>query len=413
MINDNATYDLIVVGGGAAGFYAAVQAVEMQPRLRVIILEKSGRLLSKVRISGGGRCNVTHHCFEPGPLSKHYPRGAKQLRRIFNDYAARETVDWFSRRGVKFKTEEDGRMFPTTDNSATIVNALLDRARELGIVVKTSAAVKAIHPIADSLEVTTDEVRYIGRNVLVAIGGHPRADAYEFITRLGHTLRPPVPSLFTFNDPERRFADLMGISVPSGEIRIAGTKFRQSGPVLVTHWGLSGPAVIRLSAWAAEWLHEVNYRFQILVSWIGNTNEDEVRDYLMEQRSARARQKVTGHPLYGLPSRLWVRLCALSEIEEDRIWSDMGIKHINRLVEHLHRCVFSITGKTTFKEEFVTCGGVNLNEVNLDTLESKRIKGLYFAGEVLNIDGETGGFNFQAAWSTAWLCARSVASVTQ
>jgi len=412
MINDNATCDVIVIGGGAAGFYCAVQLAEMQPRTRILILEKSGNLLSKVRISGGGRCNVTHHCFDAGKLSKHYPRGEKQLRKLFKQYGAAETVAWFSQQNVPLKTEDDGRMFPVTDNSETIVQALLQRARQLGVAIHTSEAVSGIVETPEGLKVTTSKAVYAARFVVVATGGHPRPEAYDFLVRLGHTLRAPIPSLFTFNEPRRHFADLMGISVPEAEVRITGTKFRQTGPLLITHWGLSGPAVIRLSAWAAEYLHSVSYRFDVLVSWIGDTNEEQVREFLFEQRSTRARQKVHSHAVYGLPQRLWLRLCEQAQIEEHRIWNEMGNKQINRLLECLHRYSFSIAGKTTFKEEFVTCGGVDLAEVDINTMESKRVKNLFFAGEVLNIDGETGGFNFQAAWSTAWTCAKHIASLT-
>jgi predicted Rossmann fold flavoprotein len=401
-------FDLIVLGGGAAGFYGAIQAAAAKPGLKVLILEKTTRLLSKVRISGGGRCNVTHNCLDPIRLSRHYPRGEKLLRPVFKKYDAHRTIEWFTSRGVQLKAEEDGRMFPVTDNSQTIIDCFLSEAHRLNINIETGEGVVEITRKDNVFAVSTESgKRYSALRVLVATGGSPKPEAYAFITALGHTIRPPVPSLFTFNDIEKRFSDLMGIAVPNAEVRIEGTKFKKSGPLLITHWGLSGPAVIKLSAWSAEYLHSVHYNFIALVSWIGRTAEESLRDYLKEQKDTRLKQKISGNPLFDLPQRLWVRLCELAEISENKVWGDASHKNINKLLENLIRCPFFIKGKTTFKEEFVTCGGVNLDEVDLATMESMKVPGLYFAGEVLNIDGETGGFNFQAAWSTAFLAATS------
>ncbi len=401
-------FDLIVIGGGAAGFYGAIQAAEMDPGLKIVILEKSNKLLSKVRVSGGGRCNVTHNCYDPVRLSYHYPRGEKFLRPIFKSYNARDTVDWFSSKGVELKVEEDGRMFPKTDDSETIIDCFLNEARRLKIEIETGEGVQGIKPSNEFLEVTTQSgKKYKASRILIATGGSPKRDAYAFIEALGHTIRPPVPSLFTFNDSGKKFTDLMGISVPNGEVRIASTNFKQQGPVLITHWGLSGPAVIRLSAWAAEYLHGVDYTFTALVSWIGQVREETLRDYLKEQKIHRAKQKIHNNPLFELPQRLWARLCSLAEIDEKKVWGEMANRNLNKLLENLLNCPFEIKGKTTFKEEFVTCGGVDLKEVDITSMESKIVKGVFFAGEVLNIDGETGGFNFQSAWSTAYLAARS------
>lgn len=405
---DMNAFDLIVIGGGAAGFYGAIQAAEIHAGLRILILEKSHKLLSKVRISGGGRCNVTHHCFDPVKLSHHYPRGEKTLRPVFKRYDASKTVAWFDAKGVKLKREDDGRMFPQTDNSQTIIDCFLDQAQRLNIRVQTGEGVEAVTPKGESFEITTSTgVVYFARKVLVATGGSPKTEAYNFIRMLGHTIVAPIPSLFTFNDSEKKFADLMGVSVPDAEVRIATTKFRNRGPLLVTHWGLSGPAVIRLSAWAAEYLYTVHYHFTALVSWIGPASEEGIREFLQAQKGLRGKQKIYSNPLYDLPLRLWVRLCELAEIPADKIWGEVAQKSLNRLLEQLIKCPFSIKGKTTFKEEFVTCGGVELNEVDPSTMESRIVPGVYFAGEVLNIDGETGGFNFQAAWSTAFLAAES------
>lgn len=401
-------FDLIVIGGGAAGFYGAIQAAEMYPDRKILILEKSGKLLSKVRVSGGGRCNVTHHCFEAVKLSQHYPRGEKALRHIFKEYNASHTVSWFASRGVPLKVEEDGRMFPTTDDSETIVNCFLQQAQRLSILININEGVDTIVKGSDGFQIkTTKGIVYESSRVLITTGGNPRIDAYRIIEALGHTINPPIPSLFTFNDSEKRFADLMGISVPNAEIRIATTKLKNSGPLLITHWGLSGPAVIRLSAWAAEYLHSVQYTFTALVSWIGPASEEPVRQLLQSVKVSNPKQKIRNNPMWELPQRLWIRLCELAEIPETKIWGEISAKNLNKLVEYLIRCPFHIRGKTTFKEEFVTCGGVDLKEIDLTRMESKKVAGLFFAGEVLNIDGETGGFNFQAAWSTAYLAAKS------
>ena len=411
-VNKNVpVYDLIVVGGGAAGFYGAIQAAEIHPGRSILILEKSGKLLSKVRVSGGGRCNVTHHCFDAVKLSQHYPRGEKALRHIFKEYNASHTVAWFASRGVSLKVEEDGRMFPTSDDSETIVDCFLEQARRLRIGINMNEGVETIltHPGGFEIK-TTKGILYQASRVLITTGGNPRIDAYRLIERMGHTINPPIPSLFTFNDSEKRFTDLMGIAVPNAEVRIATTKFRNSGPLLITHWGLSGPAVIRLSAWAAEYLHSVHYTFTALVSWIGPAQEESVRNLLQSVKVSNPKLKIRNNPLWDLPQRLWIRLCEHAEIPETKVWGEISAKNLNRLLEYLIRCPFHIRGKTTFKEEFVTCGGVDLKEIDLTSMESKKVKGLFFAGEVLNIDGETGGFNFQAAWSTAYLAAKSIFS---
>jgi predicted Rossmann fold flavoprotein len=402
-------FDLIVIGGGAAGFFGAIQAAEMNPKLRILILEKTTKLLSKVRVSGGGRCNVTHHCFEPTELSHHYPRGQKPLKSLFRKYQAKDVVTWFEERGVQLKTEEDGRMFPITDSSQTIIDCFFRIAEQYNIRVETSTPVKKITVQVNGFEVVTESGgAFNGKKILVALGGHPNSQAYECIRGVGHTVTPLIPSLFTFNDSEKKFKDLMGVSVPNGLVRIAGTKLFQQGPVLVTHWGLSGPAVIKLSAWAAEYLHEKKYEVMVLVSWVGETQEEVVRKFLADYKSNHKKRKVYSYPLYELPQRLWSRLCDLAEIEENKIWDELPQRNINKLMELMIRCPFMIKGKTTFKEEFVTCGGVDLQEIDLETMESKKIKNLFFAGEVLHIDGETGGFNFQAAWTTAFIAAQNI-----
>jgi predicted Rossmann fold flavoprotein len=407
----NKKYDLVVLGGGASGFFGAIQAARLNPALKISILEKSPKLLSKVRISGGGRCNVTYHCFEPTPLSQHYPRGQKELKKLFRSFQANDTVDWFANGGVTLKTEADGRMFPVTNDSQTIIDCFLKQAELLDIEIATSCGVDRIALDKDLFHIhTTDNREIISKKVLVAIGGHPQPTHYGCLKDLGHTNIRTIPSLFTFNDSEKKFIDLMGVSVDHAEVKIAGTKFAQTGPVLITHWGLSGPAVIRLSAWAAEYLHEHAYEFTALVNWTGGMSEEALREGLNELRMNSGRKTIMANTMFSLPQRLWDRLIGLAEIGETKKWGDASNRDINRLIEFLVRCPFHIKGKTTFKEEFVSCGGVDLNEVTLETMESKKVAGLYFAGEVLNIDGETGGFNFQAAWTTAFIAAKAIGS---
>jgi predicted Rossmann fold flavoprotein len=403
------TVDVIVIGGGAAGFFGAIQLKEFSPDLRVVIVEKSPKLLSKVRISGGGRCNVTHHCLEAASLASHYPRGEKPLRTLFKTYQATDVIKWFSAKGVELKVEEDGRMFPVTDSSQTIIDCFIDEAQKGGTQILIGKGVVSLTKDESIFraQLSSGEVLQ-ARNVLVASGGNPSIASYQWIADLGLNIVPPRPSLFTFNDSSKVFADLMGISVRNAFVKIAGTKLSSTGPVLITHWGLSGPCVIRLSAWAAEYLHERDYNFVALVSWVGEVSEEPMRQRLLEQKQLKVKQKVLRNPLFELPSRLWERLCDLSGIDDERVWGEMPLKNVNKLLENLIRCPFAIKGKTTFKEEFVTCGGVDLSEVDIRTMQSKKIEGLYFAGEVLNIDGETGGFNFQSAWTTAYVAARSI-----
>ena len=402
------TYDLIIAGGGAAGFFTAICAAEIRKGLRIVILEKSGKILSKVRISGGGRCNVTHNCVDAVELSRHYPRGEKFLKRIFKKFSAEQTVDWFKVKGIDLKVEEDGRMFPTSDNSQTIIDCFIKEAIRHQVRIELDEGVQGIESVRQGYKIRTSSKVIFGRKILIAVGGNPSKDFYQWIGALGHSIISPIPSLFTFNDSGRSFADLMGVAVQQGIVRIATTKFVQTGPVLITHWGLSGPAVIRLSAWAAEYLHSVGYRFTVLVSWIGKSGEEDVRKLLEGLKMEKGKQKILSSAQFGLPQRLWVRGCEMAGIDEHRIWAEVPKKSINKLIEFLIRCPFAMQGKTTFKEEFVTCGGVDLREIDPDTMESRMAPGIYFAGEVLDVDGETGGFNFQAAWSTGYTAANGI-----
>ena len=404
-------FDLIVIGGGAAGFFGAIIAAAKKTGLSILILEKTSKLLSKVKVSGGGRCNVTHNCFEATPLAKHYPRGQKELKALFRKFQAKDIVAWFESKNVKLKAEEDGRMFPVTDNSQTIIDCFINEAERNKINIKLNSEVTKITPINKGFQVQVgkDEV-YIAKKILIATGGYNNLNSYQWIAKTSHPIINPIPSLFTFNDTEKKFTDLMGIAVANAEVKIAGTKLSEQGPVLLTHWGLSGPAVIKLSAWAADYLHGLHYTFTALVNWTGNTTEDELRSLFSNMKEKHGKQKVLTNPMFSIPQRLWQRLCELAEIQEAKIWAELPQKNMNKLLEHLIRCPFLIKGKTTFKEEFVTCGGVDLQSIDLETMQSKTMKGLYFAGEVLDIDGETGGFNFQSAWTTAWVAAQHISS---
>ncbi len=405
-------FDLVVVGGGAAGFFGAIMAAEANPHLSVIIVEKTTKLLSKVKVSGGGRCNITHQCFEPTPLSKHYPRGSKELKSLFRKFQAKDMVAWLESKNVQLKTEDDGRIFPASNNSQTIIHCFLQEAERHQIKIKLQAEVKEIIPCEGEYSVELTSGKIFGKKILIATGGYPSVESYHWL-KVFHPIINPIPSLFTFNDSGKNFKDLMGVSVMQAEVKIAGTKYSEVGPLLITHWGLSGPAVIKLSAWAAEYLHEKKYEFTALVNWTGTVGEEGIRKDLKSLNTYQGKQKIVSNPLYKIPLRLWQRLCALSEVDQTITWAELPRKNMNRLVESLIRCPFEIKGKTTFKEEFVTCGGVDLKSINLETMESKQIKGIYFAGEVLNIDGETGGFNFQSAWTTAYVAAKAVADSLQ
>ena len=403
-------FDLIVIGGGAAGFFGAIIAAEKKPGLSILILEKTSKLLSKVKISGGGRCNVTHDCYEPTSLSKHYPRGNKELKSLFRKFHAKDMVAWLDSKHVKLKAEEDGRIFPITDSSQTIIDCFLTEAARNQIEIKLNSEVIKITATKNKFQVQAGkDDQYIAKKILVAVGGYNNLKSYQWIEQLAHPIINPIPSLFTFNDSEKIFKDLMGIAISNAEVKIAGTKFSEQGPVLITHWGLSGPAVIKLSAWAADYLHGLHYTFTALVNWTGNTAEAELKHLFSEMKSKRGKQKVVTNPMFNIPHRLWQRLCELAEIPEVKIWAELPQKNMNKLMEFLIRCPFHIKGKTTFKEEFVTCGGVDLKSIDLETMESTSMKGLYFAGEVLNIDGETGGFNFQSAWTTAYVAGGAIA----
>lgn len=402
---------LMVIGGGAAGFFCAVNAAAANPLLKVSILEKSTKLLSKVKVSGGGRCNVTHACFEIDELVKRYPRGKNFLKKAFHHFNTMHTAEWFEKRGVALKTEADGRMFPQTNTSQTIVDCLVRAANENGVEIFMNAEIKTISRASEGFILQTADGRTIETDyVCVAAGGYPKSAQFEWLQQLGHTIETPVPSLFTFNIPGNPITSLMGVSVENATVKVAGSKLEQAGPLLITHWGLSGPAVLRTSAWGARELAEKNYDFTILVNWLGNTAEHQVRADWQDLRNRYAAQKLLSKNPFGLPNRLWEHLLASSGVSGDIRWTDLGSKEQNRLIRNLVAAEFRVKGKTTFKEEFVTCGGIRLTEIDANTMQSRKVPGLFFAGEVMDVDGVTGGFNFQHAWTSGWIAGRSIAS---
>lgn len=400
---------IFVIGGGAAGFYGALRAARLNPQATVTILEKSNKLLSKVRVSGGGRCNVTHNCFLPAQLASHYPRGQKFLKRLFPVHGPQETLKWLLERDVKVVAEADGRMFPASNTSETIINCFMKEAYRLGIQIKTGSAVQAIHPQADhSFLLQQGQQQLRADRLLITTGGASKPEAYDWLVQLGHTITPPVPSLFTFNIPDKQLHMLAGISVPLAHVRIETTKMHYEGPLLITHWGLSGPAVLKLSAFGARWIYDQQYRFAVQVRWVALPKEEEVRTAILQYGKANPKQLILNYPLFELPVRLWQYLCTKAGAQPAQRWLDLSKKTQNKLLEVLYRDRFEVAGKTTFKEEFVTCGGVSLDDIDPKTMESKMHPGLFFAGEVLDIDGITGGFNFQAAWTTAWVAASHI-----
>lgn len=408
---DESSFDLVVIGGGAAGFFGAITAAEAAPGLRVLVLEKAPELLAKVRISGGGRCNVTHACHDPRELATRYPRGGKSLIGAFHRWGPADTVDWFESRGVRLKTEDDGRMFPVTDDSQSIVDCLLDAARNAGVRVWTRREVRGATPdgagwrveLADATTLTT-------RALLVATGGIRSGIGARIAAAAGHRIEAAAPSLFTFKIPgDARLTDLAGVSVADAIVSVPGTRLRERGPVLITHWGLSGPGILKVSAWGARELQARDYRFEATVDWTGLGSVTDVSAVLRDGREEKARATVSGRPGFGIPARLWQRQVAHAGIEDDRRWAHLTREEIQALAESLAGSVFHVTGKSTHKDEFVTCGGVNLREVDFRTMESRLAPGLWFAGEVLDIDGITGGFNFQAAWTTGRLAGEAIA----
>jgi hypothetical protein len=433
---------IIVVGGGAAGFFAAIAAAEAGAD--VTVLEKTARFLDKVRISGGGRCNVTHACFEPREFSARYPRGGQALLSPFQKFSARDTVAWFESHGVKLKTESDGRMFPTTDASQTIVDCLFNAAEKAGVKLRLNCAVESVVKNADGkfeLTLATERRPHVGVHalaclpdklklelqpagqetgapveklfcdkLLLATGGCRAAAAGQLAVSLGHTLEPPVPSLFTFQIESPWLRSLAGVSLELAEVSVPAAKLRERGPLLVTHWGLSGPAILKMSAWGARALHDLNYQFPLLVNWLPEANVEKIIQEFQARRESAGAKLLVNVPLFPLTARLWEQLVLAAGIARDTRWAALTRVQAQALAQQLTRTEFQVTGKSLNKDEFVTCGGVKLAEVNFKTMESKICPGLFFAGELLDVDGITGGFNFQAAWTTGFIAGNAMAA---
>ena len=398
--------DVLVVGGGASGFFTAINIAEQNPQLSITILERGKNVLEKVRISGGGRCNVTHACYVPDVLTKFYPRGERELKGPFHVFATGDMESWLEGHGVTLKTEEDGRMFPESNSSQTIIDCFLNLAHELGIQTVTSCNVQSLKFENESWIVSTTKDEYASTHLVMATGSNPKI--WEIVKNLGHRIVAPVPSLFTFNCKDERINQLMGVSVPMVSIKVKNTSLKSSGPLLITHWGLSGPAILRLSAWGARILSELNYRFQIMINWTHDLTFDQVFSELQVYKKEHSKKTILKHPKYGLTHRLWQQIVKASGIAEELIWAEITKKQIVKLAEQLTLAEFQIQGKSTFKDEFVTAGGVELKEINFKTMESKLHQNLYFTGEIVNIDAITGGFNFQNAWTTGYIAAQTI-----
>jgi len=401
---------IAIIGGGAAGFFAAISAKEHHASAQVILFEKSNKLLAKVRISGGGRCNVTTGCTTAKQLTEAYPRGGKALKKAFKVFHPKDTMAWFESRGVALKTEADGRVFPVSDSSQTIIDCLMKAAQKLGVQIEMSKGIQAIHPT------TGDRLRleFLDKNtspqtfdkVIVATGGSPKRRGLEWLEKLGHQIVEPVPSLFTFNMPSESVIKLMGVVANQAIVSIQGTKLKAEGPVLVTHWGMSGPAILKLSSLGARILSEYNYEFKAQINWVNTPNQDAVIAALQDIAEEHPQKMLSSVKPFSLPQRLWLYLLERSEIPTEKRWNELGKKARNKLTTTLSNDVYNVNGKTTFKEEFVTCGGVSLDSIDTKTMQSRVCPNLYFAGEVMDVDGITGGFNFQAAWTTGFIAGK-------
>ncbi len=401
--------NVAVIGGGAAGFFSAIHVKENFPEARVVIFEKSKKVLSKVKISGGGRCNVTNGCTSISELSKAYPRGEKKLKKAFRTFNTRHTMEWFEKKNVPLVIQEDQCVFPVSQNSQSIIDCFLKETQKSNIKIKTGMGVKSIMPIKNKIQIEFLKAEHpteIFDKIIVATGGQPKRRGLEWLEQLGHEIEDPVPSLFTFNMPEENITELMGIVVENAAASIQGTKLNADGPLLITHWGMSGPAILKLSAFGARILNNMNYSFHIQVNWLNIKNHDLVMDELQKIIQAHGKKILANYRPYLLPERLWHYLLNKIGLPLDKKWEEIGKKGMNKIINILTHDIYAVKGKTTFKEEFVTCGGIHLSSIDFNTMQSKVCKNIYFAGEILDIDGITGGYNFQAAWTTAFIAAK-------
>ncbi len=401
----NQDFDILIVGGGAAGFFSAINIVERTPKLKVAILERGKEVLSKVRVSGGGRCNVTHACFEPNELAKFYPRGEKELRGPFHQFCSGDTIEWFEKHGVELKIEDDGRMFPVSNSSQTIIDCFLNTSHQLGITIVTGQSVQSIFKKENCWKIDTQNETFLAGKLILATGSNPKI--WDLLHTFGHAIITPVPSLFTFNIKDTRIKELPGIATQV-TVKVKDTKLESTGPLLITHWGMSGPAILKLSAWGARILHDKNYQFIIEVNWLNDRDTEEVEILLKQLKQEHAKKTVAKKSPLELQNRLWESLVIASGISNETKWADLSKIQLQNLANQLTKGVFQVNGKSTFKEEFVTAGGIDLKEINFKTMESKLHPNLYFAGEIVNIDAITGGFNFQNAWTSGFLVANAI-----
>jgi len=404
----NSNYDIIIIGGGAAGFFTAINIVEKNSKLKVAILERGKSVLEKVRISGGGRCNVTHACFVPNELVKFYPRGEKELKGPFHQFCSGDTIEWFEKHEVELKIEDDGRMFPVSNSSQTIIDCFLKATQKLKIDVLTGQSVQELYQGENYWKISTNQEVFSSQKVVMTTGSNPKM--WELLQNLGHSIIEPVPSLFTFNIKDVRIKDLMGLSTVAS-VKVKKSKLQASGPLLITHWGMSGPGILRLSAWGARELADKKYQFAIQVNWLNETDFEEAIDLLKNIKEENSKKLVSKYAHFELPKRLWENLVKAAGITEETKWADVNKKQLNTLAEQLTNGEFQVNGKSTFKEEFVTAGGIDLKEVNFKTMESKILPNMFFAGEILNIDAITGGFNFQNAWTGGFIVANAITSI--
>ena len=399
---------IAIIGAGAAGCFAAAN-IPYKNGVEVAVFEKMGKVLQKVKASGGGRCNTTHACFDVPELLERYPRGKQLLRKSLYQFTPQDTINWFESRGVRLKTEADGRMFPVTDSSQTIIDCIWQEMMKNKVQVYYHKAIETIEKKPQGFTLHfADKSTYEADKVLIACGGFPKEEQYNWVKALGHTIQSPVPSLFTFNVPKHPINELMGVAVPEVTIKIAGTKITEQGPLLITHWGFSGPVVLRTSAWAARELHKLNYDFSVSINWLNDVNENELRDRFVQLRKEQGKQFLNAKNPFELPRRLWEYQLVQCGIKDDVRWGDLPATAQNKLITSLVRDTYHVKGKTTFKEEFVTCGGITLSEIDGQTLQSKLVPDLYFAGEIVDADGITGGFNFQHAWSSSFIAAQNM-----
>lgn len=398
-----------VIGGGAAGFFSAISAKQHHPNAEVTILEKSSKLLAKVKISGGGRCNVTNGCRNINELAAAYPRGEMFLKKAFGTFNTKHTEEWFESRGVALTTQEDGCVFPVSQNSQSIIDCLMSESQKLGIHIQSGKGVQSIVPINEQLELKfIDGETRVFDKIIIATGGSPKKSGLVWLEDLGHKIEDPVPSLFTFNMPNENVRDLMGIVVEETKTNVQGTKLKSDGPLLITHWGMSGPSILKLSAFGARILSDRDYSFNIQVNWVNIQNAEIVLNEVRQIVKEHEHKNLSNYRPFLIPDRLWQFLLKKYDFAPELKWGNIGKKGINRVVELLTNDIYSVQGKTTFKEEFVTCGGVSLDDIDVKTMQSKVVKNLYFAGEVMDIDGITGGYNFQAAWTTGFIAGKLI-----